>query len=304
MKRCCWLLGLVGLALTAACAPNEVVPNTTVDKPLHQLECMAGCQVYTDDPNPDSVGVWMSDYFTAANCYGGAYDDNDYDGIGDQCEWALAKRFAPILITDSSFSDNIGGERYWAARPEGSDSTIWIVYFPAYYVDLGCYVGIACDFDGGHAGDSEAFGLELKWHPGSQHWVVIAAKMSEHHTYNNYSGSPYATGLEYPTELGGPFNVHVSWGKHANYATRYACNHGDPEDYCGNASSSGDTLYVGLERNLGSAGHPLHDCVLSSIPYGTYQECFWTGSNFLGWNSGPGSDASYIWRLLDFEFLY
>lgn len=241
--------------------------------------------------------------FSAANCFGGAYDDNDHDGLGDQCEWALAKRFAPIMINDSIAGDNVGGDPYWAARPNG-DSTVVIVYFPAYYSDNGCYEGITCaPFDNGHKGDSEAIGIDISWSSETQHWTVIAVSLSEHHTYANYTGTSYAEGLEYPTEVGGPFNVHVSWGKHANFATRSDCSGGVfSEDYCSNGLSYGDTLYVGSERNLGSYSYPLHDCVLSTIPYDDFEECFWSGEYFLGWNSGPGTTSPYSDRLQYFGF--
>jgi len=248
----------------------------------------------------------MSEYFTAAECFGTAYDDNDHDGIGDQCEWALAKRFAPILVTDSSFGDEVGRDPYWAVRRGSTDTTIIIAYFPAYYFDNGCYYGLVCAYDGGHIGDSEAIGVEIQWHGASEHWVVVVAELSQHNGYAGFGGTVYATGLEYPTELGGPFRVHVSWGKHANFETRSACNADGiyGEDYCGNALTSGDTLYVGIERNLGSASYQLHNCVISSIPYDDFQECFWTGEYFLGWNSGPGSTDPYSNRLEHFGFIF
>jgi hypothetical protein len=307
MKSMSWAIAssVLGVILASGCAPSEQ-PATPIHIAKETL-CEAGCQVYTDDPNPDSVGVWMGP-FTAASCYGGDWDDNDGDGIGDQCEWALAKRFAPIMINDSAESDDVAGDPYWAAGPDG-DSSLVIAYLPAYYADLGCYTAApACTFGDAHNGDSEAIGIRIVWHSGSEHWVVTNAALSAHHGYNSFSGSPYATGLEYPAELGGPFKVHVSWGKHANYATRSTCNSGFPytnEDYCSNGNSYGDTLYVETDRNLGSAGTYLKNCVYSTILFDDYQECFWTGSYFAGWNGPNGSHSSaYVDRLSYFGFIF
>ena len=77
----------------------------------------------------------MGEPFTATTCFGDSFDDNDHDGIGDQCEWALAKRFAPIMVFEGD-GENVGREPYWAARL--ASGLVTIVYFPSYYVDLGC----------------------------------------------------------------------------------------------------------------------------------------------------------------------
>jgi hypothetical protein len=294
--------GLLCLAFVA-CAPNDVVPNR-VAKRIIQPDCMAGCQVYTDDPHPDSVGVWMGVDFTSAACFGGAFADNDGDGMGDQCEWALAKRFAPIMVFDPN--DQVGREPYWVAR--GGNGLMVIGYLPAYYADLGCNSSFICgDFSPAHLGDFEAILVELEWHAGSQHWVVGYANLSQHTTYGyfNKGANAYPTALEYPSERGGPFLVHVAYGKHANYASRASCNAGP--DHCNNALTTGDTLYAGLERNLGSASHKFHDCVRSvADPYDDYVECFWSGSYFAGWQGvNLGDTASpYSNRLQDFGFIF
>jgi hypothetical protein len=110
--------------------------------------------------------------------------------------------------------------------------------------------------------------------------------------------------LEYPTELGGPFTVHVAYGKHANYATRSACN-GSLSDVCNNSLTSGDTLYVETDRNLGSYSYQFKDCVYSEVgeEFDDYQECFWSGTDFAGWQGENGAtSAPYSARLTDFGF--
>ncbi len=271
--------------------------------------CQAGCEPYTNDPNPDSIGVWFdTTVFSPTYCFDGVTEeDDDHDGVGDQCEWALAKRFAPIMVFDSG--DEVGREPYWAARRVGSDSSMEILYMPAYYVDLGCSsVPLCGELDDGHLGDSEAIGITISWDPHSAHWILVEAALSSHDTYRTLSagGNRYPTTLEYPTELGGPFRVHVAYGKHANYETRTACNGGS--DYCNNGGSGGDTLYVPLNRNVGSSGYKLADCVYSvGIPDDDYEECFWSGSDFAGWQghqAGYSYATAYEARLEDFGFIY
>jgi hypothetical protein len=250
----------------------------------------------------------MDTDFSAADCFGDYYDDNDGDGLGDQCEWALARRFAPIMIFDSD--DDVGREPYWVARPS-SDSSVVIAYLPAYYVDEGCSsIPLCGDLDSGHLGDSEAIGITVKWDTHSQHWIVVHVDLSEHDGYDTHTNGAgqYATGLEYPTETGGPFLVHVAYLKHANYATRSTCNGGGTfgSDVCNNSLSSGDTLYVETDRNLGSDSYRFKDCVYSEVgqELDDYQECFWTGSDFAGWQGENGATASpYSDRLSDFGFL-
>ncbi len=210
------------------------------------------------------------------------------------------------MIFDSTSGDDVGREPYWAARP-GPDSTVVILYMPAYYEDLGCSsIPLCGTLDSGHLGDSEAIGITIKWDGTSQHWVLASASLSTHGTYRVFSpgGSGYPSGLEYPTESGGRFDVHVAYGKHANYETRSACN-GSLADVCNNGSSSGDTLYVETDRNVGGYYHQFLDCVYSEVgeEYDDYQECFWSGSDFAGWQgeNGPTSNP-YSYRLSDFGF--
>ena len=299
---------------TSACSPNDLVSSSSpkISKRQIQPDCQAGCQIATDDPNPDSVGVWMGSDFTPETCFGDYYDDNDHDGMGDQCEWALAKRFAPIMTFEDS--DPVGREPYWVAR--GASGLVTIGYFMAYYIDLGCTQYLGCgNFSPEHFGDSEAIRVDLWYNSASQHWIAYHVMLSEHTGYAEFGGATdyvYAPGLEYPSELGGPFRVHASFGKHANYATRSACN--NFSDQCNNASGSGDTLYVGSERNLGSYSYPFRDCVYSEVgqAFDDYQECFWTGWDFAGWlgmNNGPDFppfvyySKGYWARLEDFGFL-
>lgn len=295
--------------ITSCGAPGDIVTPTIVTSRIHPM-CLEGCVDPDDDPNPDSAGVWVGDDFSASNCLAGDYDDNDHDGIGDQCEWVLARRFAPVMVFDAY--DDVGREPYFAVRPAG-DSSVVILYMPAYYIDLGCQTSTLCGtLDDGHLGDSEAIEVTVQWNVNSQHWVLKAGSLSTHSSYRTLVAGTheYPTGFEYPNETGGRFFVHVSYGKHANYETRYACNYDSSvEDVCNNSASVGDTLFTDIPRNIGSWDYPFKDCVLSiGDPYDNYEECFWTGypgyNKFFGWAgpNGSGADA-YSARLLTFGFI-
>lgn len=252
----------------------------------------------------------MGDDFSAENCIGGSYEDDDQDDMGDQCEWALARRFAPVMTFDSY--DDVGREPYFAVRPLSSTRAV-ILYMPAYYVDLGCgetQSELCGVFDDGHLGDSEAIGAVVEFSAGSEHWVLKDAYLSAHgsHRHLHAGNDGYPGGLEYPDEIGGRFMVHVAYGKHANYETRTACN-ASSGDVCNNSASTGDTLFVDLPRNIGSYDHQLKNCVYSlEDPYNNYVECFWTGypgyNRFFGW-AGPDGDgcSPYAVELTWFGFI-
>lgn len=85
-------------------------------------------------------------------------------------------------------------------------------------------------------------------------------------------------------------------GKHANYPSQTACDAGNGGPYLVQIVFSYDTCEgnnsflsatVGANRNLGSSQVKFLDCVASTFPF--YQdpphpnECFWTGTKFVGW---------------------
>jgi len=301
-----WALAGLILTLGVGCSTTDPILAPQVET-AQSILCLSGCIDPDDDPNPDSAGVWVGEDFSASSCLGGEFPDEDADGVGDQCEWVIARRFAPVMIFDAY--DEVGRQPYFAVRSNG-DSTLVILYMPAYYLDLGCSsIPLCGTIDDGHLGDSEAIGVLVYWNPSSQHWLTSTAVLSAHTSYRTLSkgGNQCPAALEYPNESCGRFMVHVAYGKHANYETRSACNNSSA-DYCNNGGSTGDTLFTEIPRNIGSYDNRFVDCVYSlEDPTPSYQECFWTGypswNKFFGWH-GPNGDGSspHSARLEDFGF--
>src|SRR5690606_28483506 len=81
--------------------------------------CQLGCLGPGPDPNPEAPGEWIGAEFNDDLCIWGS-TDLDYDGLGDLCEFKLIEAFAPQMVTwntqDGPTAEDIGGERYWAAR--------------------------------------------------------------------------------------------------------------------------------------------------------------------------------------------
>jgi len=73
--------------------------------------------------------------------------DADADGLGDACELALARAFAPTLIVRSggcnwdADAERLAGGYFHAVQPV--DSLVRIVYMPAYFRDCG-WAGAKC----------------------------------------------------------------------------------------------------------------------------------------------------------------
>lgn len=275
MKRCPWLLALVGLVVLLACAPNDVVQNR-VAKKLAQPDWCVGCGPQ-GDPNPDSIGVFIAANFNEDECInGGIYQDTDRDGLADICEEKIAEAFNPWLHY-SSHDIAWGGEPAVAVRPVFREGAwfVRILYMPAYYDDAGdvndndCWGGF-WTFCAGHLGDSEAIILEVRYDNASEHWILNDATFSQHEGYQTFFENDVGTMADraggswndmdyfwsftgpsngtYPTLLtytqsgrpGGAPDIEIAVNKHANYATPLACNHGGGFLGIGHDSCSSD----------------------------------------------------------------
>lgn len=267
--------------------------------------CQSGC--VDVDPSPSASGFFAGNEINGVSCFDGEHNDLDGDDLSDYCEKVLAAGFAPIMKYD--VADDVRRQSYWAARPLGSGQ-VRIVYAIGYYYDLGvaseayyeCITSTianllsSCD---GHNGDSEWVALDVTYNASTQHWNVTHASLSKHETVIGTWGSPYASGLEYPYHPGAAPRIWVALKKHANYTSRSTCNAGSgvpdpfsflfPFDTCQGNGSEFVVDALG-SRNLGSDSIRLLDCVQSNDPFHQGNpppttECFWSGANFLGWNS-------------------
>lgn len=266
------------------------------------------------DPSPGAAGIWLGNNVSGRSCYAnynGNVIDADQDWLDDQCEYELAKAFAPAV--GMSPSDGCpGGEPYWAAKyfpntQYGTGEFVRIAYMPGYYADCR---------SGGHKGDSEFIMVGIHHNPSTRHWEVKEMYFSAHaviieHFWEVYkifgNSSEYITNpnqLEYPSgrSLSYP-RVWVARGKHANYKSQSACNSGSVFNYddCSNNVPAG-RLRIYRHRNAGSRYvNFLSGCVASQNPL-YYQngrrECYYNSEKFKGWQvsgeSGVTPYASFL----------
>jgi hypothetical protein len=298
---------LAAIALAGACARTDstapVSPTGQVSSKLIGPLCQLGC--VDVDPNPDAPGVFLGAGSTPADCFDGVQNDLDQDGIGDYCEKRLALAFDPELAY--SHSDQVGREPHWAERLAAHVGRSWvsIAYLLSYYIDLGSE-DILCDnYIGyqkcrGHYGDSEAIYLTVGYDQETQHWVLQQAELSQHLSSQTFSGDPPHS-LTYPSHFGAYPRVYVAYGKHANYATISDCDNGN---YFHMDECAPDTYArVGVQGigDIGSSGHPLQDCMLSTNPLYSWNgvcECYWSGARFSGWQGSLPNADPYAPKLL------
>jgi hypothetical protein len=230
------------LTLLAACSPERspTAPDPTspmlltcpvgdlcgnTDGAIHDGTGNGTLTVVPGDPSPGAAGIWLGNTTSKQWCsreYNPFITDNDHDWLDDECEYQLAKAFAPALAMNP-IDGCAGGEPYWAAKwfsnkPFGSGEFVRIAYMPAYYRD--------CGLDG-HDGDSEFLMVGIEFNAGTRHWQLREAFLSAHyHTANEhsiYTNDP--TSLTYPS--GRPRSYPLVWiakGKHADYRTQGQCN--------------------------------------------------------------------------------
>ena len=303
-------------ALIASCQGVDVTkPELSVHGGQTPM-CQTGC--VDTDPFPNRPGVFAGSAVIPDFCIAGPYTDADQDGLGDYCETVLANAFTPELAYTTT--DNTGREPHWIARALPGD-TVRIAYLLSYYVDLGtdhpsCHTAQLAllvlsfgfvDFDpcASHAGDSEHIVLDVTYNAVDQHWVLRRAYYSEHLSHNVYvaTNKPWPTSLSYPVRAGGYPRSYVAYGKHANYASDAECDAGGALglDYCS------PNVYARLipGTNLGSRAFPFLNCMGSSHPVYAQNgvtECYWTNTQFSGWQGYQPAAPGYSSVVADFGF--
>jgi hypothetical protein len=250
-------------------------------------------------------------------CLAPGQTDLDQDGLGDWCEWAIARSFRPTLMIHVNDEDP-SREPYWAAKlyqetgsncflypaPCYSPQFVQVFYAPAYHRDPGGALGLYA-----HRGDSEFMVLWVYFDSNDGRWKTLFMYTSAHYdAYPDYSRLNFATEMEYPSNYLGYAKIWVSRNKHANYITKGRCDTGGLVgfDTCDNNQDAG-RLLVDRYRNLGSSSHPILSTVASEAPgYYKLSENFWEANTFCGWMEitlfNHSCSEPYKWWLADFGF--
>ena len=264
---------------------------------------------YFGDPNPSSPGIYLS--YWDGDCMATKYyvatghSDFDSDGLDDNCEYALAHAFRPMIRFSINESCPLG-EPYWAAKffnnsIYGTGDFVRIAYLPAFYDDCG---------ELGHKGDSEFIQLTVAFNGLTKHWVLINSWISAHAVIGRPFGnsvlgplgsnsSTSGPDFEWPSTKSASYpRIWVSSDKHAFYRTKSACDHGavlfGAFENCDQPSyGAHDTgrFQVFRDRNIGNGHKILKDCVKSTNIVGGNIECLWTGTKFTGWQVNPPTSA-------------
>ncbi len=302
-----------GGALAAFACTSPVADDSRQFDVLVSPSCQTGCQ--EQDPNPSAPGVFLGSLVTPTMCgpeNPNGISDADYDDLSNYCETNLALAFAPELAY-SSYDYGVGREPHWLSMPSPNNSNdVRILYLLSYYDDWGvqnippCLDFLPSDWCFGHAGDSEAIGLDVHYNTGTQHWVLLEAWYSAHDAYNYYGpgANGYPTALYYPSHAGAYPRSYVSINKHANYSNPRDC---DAAQYGFEDCHSDQYARVdaGGSLNIGSNDMRLLDCMASANPLyhdNGVIECYWTGSQFSGWQGWQPAATRYYGRFVYFGF--
>jgi hypothetical protein len=267
--------------------------------------------VIPTDPSPGKPGIYVG--LVAQDCYknyGATLPDYDNDLLTEECEWRLAREFAPDLMMNPN-DGCLQGEPYWAARyfddswGLGWGQFVRIAYLLSYYKDCG---------SNGHIGDSEIIVVRVANNPVTKHWEVVNVFTSAHFTtpvdysaIHRWQDFYYRSGIQqsYP-------RVWVAKGKHANYNSLTSCNNG--AYYSDSCTGNLDYGRVKVYKSHNIGGYNTSGKRLNCVPsqnklyyLNGRLECFLTaGSLFKGWQTvGAGSATDYnkILNLYDYECL-
>jgi hypothetical protein len=283
---------------------SDVTPQADEDCGT-EMSCI--CHYNPSDPRcqpsepPPSPGVPLPSGFYDQTCRS-AYPDYDGDGVGDQCEYELARAFRPQLSI-SSTDWTTAREPYWAVYPTVRAGA-WdpyqyqIFYALSYYEDDGTPRFYQVK---GHQGDSEYIVARVRYY-GYGRWVVNSFFLTAH--YGDWGDSsvdlPHDW-FEWAQYTRGRARIYVSEDKHANYKSRGDCDRGaNWADNCDRNRDQVNNPFFEVEvlpsANLGNVskidsdgfrypGNVLQNCVYSRVQqYNWVQECFWQyGWNFTGW---------------------
>jgi hypothetical protein len=216
------------------------------------------------DPNPDSVGVYVSQYVTDETCLDTeSSEDLDQDGFTDYCELRLAESFAPTLVY--SQYDDIGQEPAFAVKSLGVHNgrlMALVMYMLSEYIDQGttwCHELFAPESKAcGHFGDSEAIVLRVRYEASTMHWVTDAAWFSQHEGYGVYCGGTTAWPYVYSSE-----GLMVPNDDVYSHGAEGTCDFG-----------SGSTYPPSLEYTGNAGGVPVvHVSISKHANYSTEDDC-------------------------------
>ena len=262
------------------------------------------CDWPDDNPWPDTVTLDLT--YSECKTTPAGYD-LDNDGLNKDCEYELAKAFAPILLLDEkeTVDDRTGGrETYWEVdtRRIGSDtsssSLVGVFYALGYYDDTGIL---------GHKGDSEFVYLEVEptaINDDNKRWVLKAICLSAHWDTLVDKSRCYVQNAA--GDQSGTPRVTVSFGKHANYANSDVCDEvrtDEWQDTCPAAKGVAvDTVEVLESTRLGQFNSRR---VFFSRDPQTHpgKERLWHAQKFCGWNEvdererRDGCSTSYRWLI-------
>lgn len=236
--------------------------------------------------------------------------DQDDDGLSDDCEFALAKRYAPLL----TFSRGTCNLTFPIPRPAGGylfavqrvDSRIRIAYLPAYVDDCG-WEGLKCHIPTvdcrPHAGDSEFIVLELQ--PGKFDTLRVSGVFLSAHCFGRSDDHCRWYRVEDLKAFEWHNSTPVIWvakGRNANYPSKRACDRGHHFlDTCDEAMFRSQ-FPVDRGRNIGSERRPAFEkgCVTAkevglTMVDPNAVECIWDrNARFRGWRSNVAGVTGYF----------
>jgi hypothetical protein len=260
------------------------------------------------DPSPGAPGVWLGDTLSGRWCYAdynSFITDADRDWLDDDCEFQLAKAFAPQLHMDPH-EPCPQGEPYWAAKYFDDPGTGWgefvrIAYLPSYYRD--------CGTSNPHTGDSEMMMIAIRHNPSTRHWEFYQAWMSAH-TGTPNAAPEYVTDastMEYPIRPLTYPRVWIAWRKHGFYRNQHECFHRAPldGDDCTFNEAAGRML-IYSNRNVGGRSlNRFPNGVASANPLYAQngrKEFYYSQSRFNGWQTTGDGGSPYFNMLHSFRF--
>jgi hypothetical protein len=236
-------------------------------------------------------------------------EDHDGDGMSTVCELEFARLVAPTLVVSpggcnwDSAAAQIGGGYFYGAQP--TDSTVRIVYLPAYFRDCG-WQGVKCWLPrvdcSPHDGDSEFIAIDLSAR-GDGSWSITGVFLSAH-CFGNYDKACHwyrGKDLARFEFNGSSAIVWVAEGRNANYPSSRDCDRGlHSIDTC-DRNTARYTFPIKAARNIGSRTIPAsqHGCVDGSVletdlVASATSECFWSlEDRFAGWQAGATGVTPY-----------
>jgi len=229
-------------------------------------------------------------------------NDVDRDNVVDDCEYAIANVFRPVLAFHPEEQlEDTSRETYWAVR-RGAGRSLLVLYALAYHWDRGDRYNLGKTWKlkllNGHEGDSEVIVVAVRPGEGDR-WRADSVALSAHSSGASQFLPADSLSWHNAREGGRPI-VWVSIGKHANYQSTLVCNESERDGSCVNDPRVRQDVEVLRGANLGSRAVPLVNCVGSRSPEANPgMECFWEhrlNFGFRGWqrDSSAPYDSSVV----------